>query len=167
MATRTLLFDLSRLDGSGIGPASTVVHLSLVRPQQDGQTTITTTPYVLNVDGPTRVEVPVTAPGNALMIGWPAGASTSGRTYHLIPEGEGDLVAAELRPVDPGTLAPTAQPEAAWWAHVEGMTAPTTPDLTGYATTAYVDEAVAAIPAPTTQTVTDNGDGTGTIQIGA
>lgn len=111
MATRTLLFDLARLDGTGTGPASGVVHLSLARPQQDGQTTITTTPYVLNVDGPTRVEVPVTAPGNALMIGWPAGASTSGRTYHLIPEGEGDLVAAELRMVDRDTLAPTAQPE--------------------------------------------------------
>ena len=97
MATRTLLFDLARLDGVDTIPYRAQVQVSLLRPQQDNETTITATPLPVQVDGPTRVEVPVTAPGNALMIGWPAGASTSGRTYHLIPEGEGDLVAAELR----------------------------------------------------------------------
>ena len=142
MVTRTLLFDLARLDGTGTGPASGVVHLSLHRPQQEEGATITTATYPLTVDGPTRVEVPVTAPGNALRIDWPAGAHTDRTTYHLIPEGEGDLVAAELRMVDRDTLAPAAQPEPAWWAALENATS----------------------PAPA-QTVTDNGDGTATIDL--
>ena len=127
MATRMLYFDLARLDGTGTGPHSAQVQLSLLRPQQDNQTTITTTPLLVLVDGPTRVEVPVTAPGNALVIQWPHGASTTSRAYHLIQPGDGDLLAATLPLVDRATLAPTAHPEAAWWEAVKGLAGTPTP----------------------------------------
>ena len=68
MATRTLLFDLARLDGVNTTPYRAQVQVSLLRPQQDNETTVTTTPLPVPVDGPTRVDVPVTAPGNALVI---------------------------------------------------------------------------------------------------
>ena len=122
MATRTLLFDLARLDGVDTTPYRAQVQVALLRPQQDNETTITSTPLPVPVDGPTRVDVPVTAPGNALIIQWPPGASRAYTTHHLIPEGEGDLVAATLPLVDPATLAPTAHPEAAWWEAVKGLT---------------------------------------------
>ena len=156
MTTRTLLFDLSRLDGTGTGPASAVVHLSLARPQQDGQTTITTAPYVLTVDGPTRVEVPVTAPGNALVITWPAFASRTSKTAHLIPEGEGDLVAAELRTVDERTLADTTPPEPYILAEIERLDGRI--DSLGPAPTE---------PAPATAPVVDESRHVLTFQIGA
>lgn len=122
MATRTLLFDLARLDGVDTTPYRAQVQVSLLRPQQDNTTTVTTTPLPVLVDGPTRVEVPVTGPGNALVIQWPPGASRSAATYHLIPPGDGDLLAATLPLVDRATLAPTAHPEAAWWEAVKGLT---------------------------------------------
>ena len=87
--------------------------------------------------------VPVTAPGNALVIQWPPGSSPSSQTYHLIPPGDGDLLAATLPLVDRATLAPTAHPEAAWWEAVK--------DLTGG-------------PAPSL--AVDNGDGTIDLMIG-
>ena len=122
MASRWLHFDLARLDGTNTGPHSATVSLSLRRPQQDNDTTVTTVPYMFTVAGPTRVEVPVTAPGNALCIGWPAYTSTASRTWHVIPEGFGDLVAAEMPRVDPSTLAVVADPEPAWWAALESAT---------------------------------------------
>lgn len=122
MATRTLLFDLARLDGVDTIPYRAQVQVSLLRPQQDNETTVTTTPLPVQVDGPTRVDVPVTGPGNALVVQWPPGASRSAATYHLIPPGDGDLLAATLPLVDRATLAPTAHPEAAWWAAVKGLT---------------------------------------------
>lgn len=121
MATRTLLFDLARLDGIDTTPYRAQVQVSLLRPQQDNETTITTTPLPVQVDGPTRVEVPLTGPGNALVIQWPPGASQTYTTYHLIPPGDGDLVAATLPLVDRATLAPTAHPEAAWWEAIKGL----------------------------------------------
>lgn len=144
MATRTLLFDLARLDGVDTTPYRAQVQVSLLRPQQDNETTITTTPLPVQVDGPTRVDVPVTGPGNALVIQWPPGASRSAATYHLIPPGDGDLVAATLPLVDRATLAPTAHPEAAWWEAVKGLTG--------------------GGPAPSL--AVDNGDGTITLMIG-
>ena len=144
MATRTLLFDLARLDGVDTTPYRAQVQVSLLRPQQDNETTITTTPLPVPVDGPTRVDVPVTAPGNALVIQWPPGASQTYTTYHLIPPGEGDLLAATLPLVDRVTLTPTAHPEAAWWEAVK--------DLTGGG------------PAPSL--AVDNGDGTIDLMIG-
>lgn len=123
MATRTLLFDLARIDGIDTTPYRAQVQVSLLRPQQDNTTTVTTAPLPVAVYGPTRVDVPVTAPGNALIIQWPPGASRAYTTHHLIPEGEGDLLAATLPLVDRATLAPTAHPEAAWWEHVKGLTA--------------------------------------------
>ena len=122
MATRTLLFDLARIDGIDTTPYRAQVQVSLLRPQQDNETTITATPLPVQVDGPTRVDVPVTAPGNALVIQWPPGASQTYTTYHLIPPGEGDLLAATLPLVDRATLAPTAHPEAAWWEAVKDLT---------------------------------------------
>lgn len=121
MGTRTLLFDLARIDGIDTTPYRAQVQVSLLRPQQDNETTITATPLPVQVDGPTRVDVPVTAPGNALVIQWPPGASQTYTTYHLIPPGDGDLLAATLPLVDRATLAPTAHPEAAWWAAVKGL----------------------------------------------
>ena len=144
MATRTLLFDLARLDGVGTTPYRAQVQVSLLRPQQDNETTITTAPLPVPVDGPTRVDVPVTAPGNALVIECPPGASRSATTYHLIPPGDGDLVAATLPLVDRATLAPTAHPEAAWWEAVKGLTG--------------------GGPAPSL--AVDNGDGTINLTIG-
>ena len=144
MATRTLLFDLARLDGVDTTPYRAQVQVHLLRPQQDNETTITTTPLPVAVDGPTRVDVPVTAPGNALVIQWPPGASQAYTTYHLIPPGDGDLLAATLPLVDRATLAPTAHPEAAWWEAVK--------DLAGGG------------PAPSL--AVDNGDGTIDLMIG-
>ena len=144
MATRTLLFDLARMDGVDTTPYRAQVQVSLLRPQQDNETTVTTTPLPVQVDGPTRVDVPVTAPGNALVIQWPPGASQAYTTYHLIPSGDGDLLAATLPLVDRATLAPTAHPEAAWWEHVKGLTD--------------------GGPAPSL--AVDNGDGTINILIG-
>ena len=95
MATRTLLFDLARLDGVDTTSYRAQVQVSLLRPQQDNETTVTTVPLPVAVDGPTRVDVPVTAPGNALAIQWPPGASLSATTYHLIPPGDGNLLAAD------------------------------------------------------------------------
>ena len=143
MATRTLLFDLARIDGIDTAPYRAQVQVSLLRPQQDNETTITATPLPVQVDGPTRVDVPVTAPGNALVIQWPPGASQTYTTCHLIPPGEGDLLAATLPLVDRATLAPTAHPEAAWWEAVK--------DLMGG-------------PAPSL--AVDNGDGTIDLMIG-
>ena len=143
MATRTLLFDLARLDGIDKAPYRAQVQVSLLRPQQDNETTITSTPLPVQVDGPTRVDVPVTAPGNALVIQWPPGASQTYTTYHLIPPGDGDLVAATLPLVDRATLAPTAHPEAAWWEYVKGLTADSPSSL-----------------------AVDNGDGTINLMIG-
>lgn len=143
MGTRTLLFDLARLDGVDTTAYPAQVQVALLRPQQDNTTTITTVPLPVTVDGPTRVEVPVTAPGNALVIQWPPNASRSDKTHHLIPEGEGDLLAATLPLVDPATLAPTAHPEAAWWEAVKDLTGGTAPSL-----------------------AVDNGDGTIDLMIG-
>lgn len=143
MATRTLLFDLVRLDGVDTTPYRAQVQVSLLRPQQDNETTVTTTPLPVLVDGPTRVEVPVTGPGNALVIQWPPHSSQTAKTYHLIPPGDGDLLAATLPLVDRATLAPTAHPEAAWWAAVKGLTGGPAPSL-----------------------AVDNGDGTINILIG-
>lgn len=57
--------------------------------------------------------------------------------YVLVPDSPTVLDYADLVDVDPATLAPTAEPEAAWWAAVEGIGADyTPPDLSGYATTA-------------------------------
>ena len=109
MGTRTLLFDLARLDGVDTTAYPAQVQVSLLRPQQDNTTTITTVPLPVQVDGPTRVDVPVTAPGNALVIQWPPGASQTYTTYHLIPPGDGDLLAATLPLVDRATLAPTGE----------------------------------------------------------
>ena len=122
MVTRTLLFDLARMDGVDTTAYPAQVQVALLRPQQDNETTITTTPLPVQVDGPTRVDVPVTAPGNALVIQWPPYAARRYTTHHLIPEGEGDLLAATLPLVDPATLAPTAHPEAAWWEAVKDLT---------------------------------------------
>ena len=144
MATRTLLFDLARLDGVDTAPYRAQVQVALLRPQQDNETTVTTTPLPVPVDGPTRVEVPVTVPGNALVIQWPPGASQTATTYHLIPPGDGDLLAATLPLVDRATLAPTAHPEAAWWEAVKGLTG--------------------GGPAPSL--AVDNGDGTINLMIG-
>ena len=105
MATRTLLFDLAQLDGVDTTPYRAQVQVSLLRPQQDNETTITTTPLPVPVDGPTRVEVPVTGPGNALVIQWPPHSSQTATTYHLVLPGDGDLVAATLPLVDRATLA--------------------------------------------------------------
>lgn len=143
MATRTLLFDLARIDGIDTTPYRAQVQVSLLRPQQDNETTITATPLPVQVDGPTRVDVPVTAPGNALVIQWPPGASSTYTTYHLIPPGDGDLLAATLPLVDRATLAPTAHPEAAWWEAVKGLTSGPAPSL-----------------------AVDNGDGTIDLMIG-
>ena len=85
----------------------------------------------------------MTAPGNALVIQWPPNASRSDKTHHLVPEGEGDLVAATLPLVDPATLAPTAHPESAWWEAVKDLTGGTAPSL-----------------------AVDNGDGTIDLMIG-
>ena len=144
MATRTLLFDLARLDGVDTTPYRAQVQVSLLRPQQDNETTITTTPLPVPVDGPTRVEVPVTGPGNALVIQWPPHSSQTATTYHLIPPGDGDLLAATLPLVDRTTLAPTAHPEAAWWEAVKGLTG----------------------GGPTPSLAVDNGDGTINLTIG-
>ena len=143
MATRTLLFDLARLDGVDTTPYRAQVQVSLLRPQQDNETTVTTVPLPVAVDGPTRVEVPVTGPGNALVIQWPPHSSQTAKTYHLIPPGDGDLLAATLPLVDRATLAPTAHPEAAWWEAVKGLTGGDAPSL-----------------------AVDNGDGTIDLMIG-
>ena len=143
MATRTLLFDLARLDGVDTAPYRAQVQVALLRPQQDNETTITTTPLSVPVDGPTRVEVPVTGPGNALVVQWPPHSSQTATTYHLIPPGDGDLLAATLPLVDRATLAPTAHPEAAWWEAVKGLTGGPAPSL-----------------------AVDNGDGTIDLMIG-
>ena len=143
MATRTLLFDLARIDGTDTTAYPAQVQLSLLRPQQGNTTTVTTVPLEVRVDGPTRVDVPVTAPGNALVIYWPPDASREFKTHHLIPGGEGDLLAATLPLVDPATLAPTAHPEAAWWEAVKGLTGGPAPSL-----------------------AVDNGDGTIDLMIG-
>ena len=144
MATRTLLFDLARLDGVDTTPYRAQVQVSLLRPQQDNETTVTTAPLPVAVYGPTRVDVPVTAPGNALVIQWPPHSSQTATTYHLIPPGDGDLLAATLPLVDRATLAPTAHPEAAWWEAVKGLTG--------------------GGPAPSL--AVDNGDGTINLTIG-
>ena len=144
MATRTLLFDLARLDGVNTTPYRAQVQVSLLRPQQDNETTITTAPLPVPVDGPTRVDVPVTAPPNALVIQWPPHSSQTATTYHLIRPGDGDLLAATLPLVDRATLAPTAHPEAAWWEAVKGLTG--------------------GGPAPSL--AVDNGDGTIDLMIG-
>ena len=144
MATRTLLFDLARLDGVDTTPYRAQVQVSLLRPQQDNETTVTTVPLPVAVDGPTRVDVPVTGPGNALVIQWPPHSSQTATTYHLIPPGDGVLLAATLPLVDRATLAPTAHPEAAWWEAVK--------DLTGGGTSPSL--------------AVDNGDGTIDLMIG-
>ena len=143
MATRTLLFDLARIDGIDTTTYPAQVQVSLLRPQQDNTTTVTTVPLAVRVDGPTRVDVPVTGPGNALVIQWPPYAARAYTTHHLIPEGEGDLLAATLPLVDPATLAPTAHPEAAWWEAVKNLTGGPSPSL-----------------------AVDNGDGTIDLMIG-
>ena len=91
----------------------------------------------LHLEAPDRLLLPASMPpvrlvgGEALLHLAPTGAgwcwqiierTPRGKTrYVLVPDSLATLDYADLVDVDPTTLAATAEPEAAWWAAVEGI----------------------------------------------
>jgi len=87
------------------------------------------------VDGVALVELEPTGPDWA----WKAQEWATGHTvrYVAVPDLPGLVQYTDLVDVDPSTLAPSAEPEAAWWAALEAVQAGSVdPDL--------LDEAVEA-----------------------
>ena len=94
----------------------------------------------LHLEGPDRLRLPASMPpvrlvgGEALLHLAPTGAgwcwqiierTPHGKTrYVLVPDSVATLDYADLVDVDPLTLDPTAEPEAAWWAVVESLPLP-------------------------------------------
>ena len=91
----------------------------------------------LHLEAPDRLLLPVSMPpvrlvaGEALLRLAPTGAgwcwqiierTPRGKTrYVLVPDSVATLDYADLVDVDPTTLDPSAEPEAAWWAAIEGI----------------------------------------------
>ena len=95
----------------------------------------------LHLEAPDRLLLPASMPparlvgGEATLHLAPTGAgwcwqiierTPRGKTrYVLVPDSAAVLDYADLVDVDPATLAPTAEPEAAWWAAWQAMAAGT------------------------------------------
>ena len=95
----------------------------------------------LHLEAPDRLLLPASMPpvrlvaGEALLhlaatgVGWCwqiIERTPHGKTrYVLVPDSVATLDSADLIDVDPATLAPTAEPEAAWWAAWDAMAAGT------------------------------------------
>ena len=72
------------------------------------------------VNGEATVDLPSTGPDWCWQVIEPTGA---GLIRHVIAPNVGDVVLeySSLPDVDPATLEPSAEPEAAWWAAIETM----------------------------------------------
>ena len=82
--------------------------------------------------GECTVELEPTKPGECWVVGEP---TAQGRTRSiLVPDSLSVLEYQYLPEVDPGTLEPEAEPEAAWWSVVESLPFPSfrlgRPDVT-------------------------------------
>ena len=75
------------------------------------------------VDGEVTVELAATGPDWCWMVIEPTKRGLI--RYIIVPDvGDDVLEYSELTDVDPATLEPTAEPEAAWWAIVESLPLP-------------------------------------------
>ena len=75
------------------------------------------------VDGEVTVELAATGPDWCWMVIEPTKRGLI--RYIIVPDvGDDVLEYAELPDVDPATLEPSAEPEAAWWAIVESLPLP-------------------------------------------
>ena len=107
-------------DPSGLGVVDAeVVELTPLRSRIDGQVVVLprTRPVLLE-QGEAIVELAATGPSEC----WHAVEPYTGKTrYFTIPDVDVVLEYTELPDVDPNTLEPSAEPEAAWWAAIETM----------------------------------------------
>lgn len=110
-------------DPSGLGVVDAeVVEITPLRRRIDGQVVVLprTVPVRLE-QGEALVELAATGPSEC----WRAVEPDTGKTrYFLVPDVDGVLEYTELPDVDPNTLEPSAEPEAAWWAIVEALPLP-------------------------------------------
>ena len=96
-----------------------VVELTPLRRRIDGRVVVLprTVPVLLE-QGEAIVELAATGPSEC----WQAVEPDTGKTRHFtIPDTTAVLEYTELPDVDPTTLEPSAEPEAAWWAAIETM----------------------------------------------
>lgn len=110
-------------DPSGLGVVDAeVVEITPLRRRIDGRVVVLprTVPVRLE-QGEALVELAATGPSEC----WRAVEPDTGKTrYFLVPDVDGVLEYTELPDVDPNTLEPSAEPEAAWWAIVEALPLP-------------------------------------------
>ena len=111
-------------DPSGLGVVDAeVVELTPLRRRIDGRVVVLprTVPVLLE-QGEAIVELAATGPSEC----WQAVEPDTGKTrYFTIPDTTAVLEYTELPDVDPTTLEPSAEPEAAWWAAWQAMAAGT------------------------------------------
>ena len=96
-----------------------VVEITPLRRRIDGRVVVLprTVPVLLE-QGEAIVELAATGPSEC----WQAVEPDTGKTRHFtIPDTTAVLEYTELPDVDPTTLEPSAEPEAAWWAAIETM----------------------------------------------
>lgn len=105
----TITFDIAQPDR---GPAVGILDWEPTRRHIDGTTVVATSPKLLVKipGGPVTAEIPATGPGWCWKVTERIGTNVV--RYVLVT---GDANYAELVEVDPKTLEPTAEPEAAWW----------------------------------------------------
>jgi hypothetical protein len=116
--------DLRELGGAGVVGSEGVFDFWPFRPvHEEGPADVD---YVLNQnarrvftqDGVATVPLPVTPIGNGM---WVREAGFEGAAEYLVGIPAGDCNLADLPRLDPKTLEPTAEPEAAWWTVAGGL----------------------------------------------
>lgn len=104
--------------------AGRVLDLSLVRREEVGGAVRVTESFstVLDVDGVVTAELSPTLPGQAWQVSerWTHGRP---KVAYVVPDTAETVDATDLVEVDPATLEPSAQPEAAWTIEVGALAA--------------------------------------------
>ena len=113
-------FALFRDGPSGHRPVTGTLGFHRSRRGIDGSVTILPLEFsVLLVGGEATIDLPSTGPDWCWVIVEPTKRGLI--RYVIVPESDEVLEYSSLPDVDPATLEPSAEPEAAWWAAIETM----------------------------------------------